>query len=184
MKKRKNILKKGFYLLVIVFIGLNFVAFFHAYKFTHFDKNSNKKTGSPKELSSFEKTKTLLFGVNNPKPINKTFPTQDFETVNLESEIEIECWSIKANNSKGTIVLFHGYGGEKSSLLDKSNIFLNLGYNTLLVDFMGSGASSGNQTTIGFHESNQVKESIAYLKKKGEKNICLFGTSMLSLIHI
>ena len=176
--KKKKIFKKIIYLLVLIFIGLNFIAFFHAYKFTHFDSNSNKKTGNPKELTTIGKTKTLLFGVNNPKPINKTLPTQHFETVKLESDIEIECWSIKANNAKGTVILFHGYGGEKSSLLDKSNIFLKLGYNTLLVDFMGSGGSQGNQTTIGFYESKQVKETYDYLNEKGEKNIYLFGTSM------
>lgn len=181
MKKKKSLLKKSLYLVVLIFIGLNLVAFFHAYKFTHFDSNSIKKTENPKELTIIGKTKTILFGVNNPKPVNKAFPTQHFETIKLKSDIEIECWSIKANNSKGTVILFHGYGGEKSSLLDKSNIFLNLGYNTLLVDFMGSGSSQGNQTTIGFYESKQVKESYNYLKKKGEKNIYLFGTSMGSV---
>lgn len=178
MQKRKRILKKGLVLIIIIFIGLNIIAYFHAYKFTHFDINSIEKTGNPKELTTIEKTKTLIFGVNNPKRLNKTLPTQNFETIILNSDKRIECWNIKTINSKGTVILFHGYGGEKSSLLDKSNIFLNLGYNTLLVDFMGSGASSGNQTTIGFHESKQVKESIEYLKKQGEKNIYLFGTSM------
>ena len=63
-------------------------------------------------------------------------------------------------------------------MLDKSEIFLELGYNTFLVDFMGSGGSEGNQTTIGFLEAEQVETSFNYLKNKGEKNILLFGTSM------
>jgi alpha-beta hydrolase superfamily lysophospholipase len=63
-------------------------------------------------------------------------------------------------------------------MLDKADIFLDLGYNTLLVDFMGSGGSEGNQTTIGFDEAEEVKTAFDYLKDKGEKNIVLFGTSM------
>ncbi|WP_233268434.1 alpha/beta hydrolase [Cellulophaga sp. L1A9] len=181
MKKIKPTLKKSLYLLILIFIGMNSIAFFQAYKFTHFDSNSVQKTKKPKELTTIEKTKTLLFGINNPKPTNKTFPTQNYETIKLGSDFEIECWSIKTNNSKGTVILFHGYGGEKSTLLGQSNIFLNLGYNTLLVDFMGSGGSQGYQTTIGFHESEQVKLSYEYLKRNGEKNIYLFGTSMGSV---
>ena len=67
---------------------------------------------------------------------------------------------------------------KKSSLLDKAEIFLNLGYNTFLVDFMGSGGSDGNQTTIGFYEAEEVKTAFNYLEACGEKNIILFGTSM------
>ena len=48
----------------------------------------------------------------------------------------------------------------------------------MLVDFMGSGNSEGNQTTIGFKESKEVKTCFDYISATGEKNIYLFGTSM------
>lgn len=175
---KKSLLKKYIWATLIVFLGLNLIAFFHAYKFTHFVTSNVVKTSNPKKLSFLEKGKTALFGVNNPRPINKTFPTLPFETILLKSNVEIECWHIKTINSKGTVILFHGFGGEKSSLIDKSSEFLKLGYNTLLVDFMGSGGSEGIQTTIGFKESEQVKTSFEYLVKEGEENIYLFGTSM------
>ena len=82
------------------------------------------------------------------------------------------------DSTRGTVILFHGYGGEKSSMLDKSDIFLQLGYNTLLVDFMGSGGSEGNQTTIGVKEAEEVMTCYNYLLAKGEQHIYLFGTSM------
>lgn len=164
--------------ILIIFILINIVAFFHAYKFTHFTDNNLLKTKSPEKLSTFEKAKILLFGVNNPKPKNGKFPTQKYQTINLKSNKEIECWLIKIKESKGTIILFHGYGGEKSSMIDKSNEFIKLGFNTMLVDFMGSGNSEGNQTTIGYKEAEEVKTSFDYLVQSGEKNIYLFGTSM------
>jgi len=46
---------------------------------------------------------------------------------------------------------------------------------------MGSGGSEGNQTTLGFKESDEVKSVFDYLIKQGEKNIYLFGTSMGSV---
>lgn len=165
-------------ILLIIFLLINITAFFHAYKFTHFTENEAVKTNSPEKLSSFQKIKTLFLGVNNPKPKNTKFPSQKYQTIKLKSNKEIECWLIKTEKSKGTIVLFHGYGGDKSSMIDKSDELIKLGFSTILVDFMGSGNSQGNQTTIGYKEAEEVKTAFDYLVQTGEKNIYLFGTSM------
>lgn len=178
MLKNRKWIKGGVWTLAIIFIFMNVAAVFHSYKFTHFIDNKTEKTKDPKNLSSGEKIKTLLMGVSNPRPENLTFPTNKYETVKLKSNREIECWSIETENAKGTVILFHGFVGNKSSMLDKASIFNGIGYNTFLVDFMGSGGSQGNQTTIGFLEAEQVKTSYEYLKEKGENNICIFGTSM------
>lgn len=85
---------------------------------------------------------------------------------------------MKADSAVGTIILFHGYGGEKSSMLDKADEFLKMGYNTMLVDFMGAGGSEGNGTTIGYKEAEEVKDCYEYTVKSGSSNIHLFGTSM------
>lgn len=154
------------------------MAIFHAYKFTHFGNNNESKTKSAGQLTTGQKIQTIFFGVNNPRPTNNIFPSQHYETIKLKSNREIECWYIHAKNPKGTIILFHGFGGSKASLLGKSDLFLNMGYNTLLVDFMGSGGSEGNQTTIGFLEAEQVKTSFDFIAKKTDDNVYLFGTSM------
>ncbi|WP_125721476.1 alpha/beta hydrolase [Flavobacterium ustbae] len=164
--------------IAFIFILINVIAFFHAYKFTHFQGDTIEKTKSPEKLTSFEKVKTLFLGVNNPKPKNKNFPSKKFQTLKLKSNKEIECWFIQNPNSKGTVILFHGYGSEKSALIERSNEFQKLGYSTMLVDFMGSGNSEGNQTTIGFKEAEEVKSCFDYISTIGETNIYLFGSSM------
>ncbi len=157
------------------------VAIFHSYKFTHFSDKAAQKTDKPEALSFGKKMQTLLFGVSNRRPENEEKP-DNYESIELHSNKKIECWYLNKNNSdelivKGTVVLFHGYSSEKSSMLDKAAIFDSLNYNVLLVDFMGSGGSEGNTTTIGFKEAEQVKTVYDYLKDK-ESNIYLFGTSM------
>jgi uncharacterized protein len=174
-------MKCSFWGLMTFFVMMNAVAIFHSYKFTHFVDSNLEKTKDPKRLSTGQKLKTLIFGVSNPRPENRSLPTREYETIKLKSNREIECWSIKTENAKGTVILFHGFGGDKSSMLDKSEIFHGLGYNTLLVDFMGSGGSEGNQTTIGYLEAEQVKTSFDYLTEKGEQNLYIFGTSMGSV---
>lgn len=178
MNPRKKTLKRLLISLILLFGILNIIAFFHAYKFTHFANTNIKKTSDAKNLSTLQKISTLIFGVNNPRPTNDELPNVDFETIKLKSNKEIECWDIKTTPSKGTVILFHGFSGHKSAMLNTAEVFRRLGYNTFLVDFMGSGGSEGNQTSIGFKEASQVKTCYEYLIGKGEKNIYLYGSSM------
>jgi alpha-beta hydrolase superfamily lysophospholipase len=179
--RKRRMLKRGIFTLIILFILINVVAIFHAYKFTHFSRKEIARTRDPARLSPLEKMSTLLFGVNNPRPANRTVPSQPFKTILLKSNKEIECWLIPTVNSRGTVIIFHGFSGYKSSMLDKAEQFLHMGYSTLLVDFMGSGGSEGSQTTIGYYEAEQVKTAYEYMLEKGERNIYLFGTSMGSV---
>lgn len=177
-KKKNKIAHRIIWSLLIAFCFINIIAIFHSYKFTHFSISETVKTQEPKTLSFVQKISVLLMGVNNIRPQNKIIPNGDFKVFNLESNKRIECWEFTVKKAKGTVILFHGYGGQKSSLLQQSDEFRIQGYNTVLVDFMGSGGSEGNQTTIGFKEAEQVKTCYDYLLKKGEKNIYLYGISM------
>jgi len=173
----KILFKRLLKIIVGIFLLMNIIAIFHAYKFTHFSDKIYEKTDA-NTLTATQKAGILFFGIDNPRPVNTQKPAQPYSTVKLKSNVTIECWSIKTNNPKGTVILFHGYGGDKSGMLDKSDAFVKMGYNTLLVDFMGSGGSEGNTTSIGYFEAQQVKTCFDYLKRNGEKNIHLFGTSM------
>src|SRR5688500_11372371 len=114
--RRRKFVKRVLWFVLILFVLMNAIAYLHAYKFTHFDKSENK-TKHAKNLSLGLKVKALVLGVNNPRPENKKLPDIKFETIKLTSNKLIECWSIKADSSKGSVILFHGYGGEKSSML-------------------------------------------------------------------
>ncbi len=181
IKIPRKFLKRFLWTLAIVFLLMNVMAIIHAYSFTHFSDDGEQKTSSSETIGFGEKMKVLFLGISNPRPENDAVPSQKYQTITLKSNKRIECWSIQqtvAKTAKGTIILLHGYSGQKSSMLDKSDALLAMGYNTFLVDFMGSGGSEGNQTTIGFYEAEEVKSCYDYLKKKGEKHIYIFGTSM------
>jgi alpha-beta hydrolase superfamily lysophospholipase len=174
MKTKKRIL----FTIILAFLFLNGIAFFHAYSFTHFADARLEKTQAPSTLSIWQKMRTLVFGINNPRPTNTTQPKQTFETILLKGNKSIECWYVPAPNSRGVVAIFHGFSGCKSMMLDRSDEWFNLGYSTLLVDFPGSGGSEGRETALGFHESETVKVCFQYLQQKGEKNIILYGGSM------
>ncbi len=157
---------------------MNIVAFFHAYKFTHFTDARVEKTKDAKHLSYLDKLKALFFGIDNPRPKSKILPNRPYETVTIQSNKRIEGWWIQGDSSKGTVIFFHGFSGEKSTMLDRAEVLMRLGYNALLIDFMGSGGSEGNQTTVGYLEADEVKSCFDFVKQKGETAIYLFGTSM------
>lgn len=177
---RKHV-RKVVYALVLLFILMNVVAYMHAYKFTHFAKGNFERTADPKSLSLFTRLKVLATGVDNPRPRHKEKPSRQFSVLTVNSTETLECWSMQVPDAKGTVVLFHGYSGEKSSLLTRADEFQALGYNTVLVDFMGSGGSGGDRTTVGFTEAEQVKDCFDYIGESGAQNIYLFGTSMGSV---
>lgn len=174
-----SIRKRNIFGLVVLAIALlNIVAFFHAYKFTHFSDDNRERT-DPKELTFFGKLETLAFGVDNPRPQNTQKPARPFKTWVIPHERDtIECWYVPVDSSKGTVLIFHGYAGHKSQMVKESNQFNELGYETILVDFLGSGGSTGNRTTIGFYESDQVKTVFDFVTKSGGQRIIMFGTSM------
>ena len=178
MTVKKKALNRFLGLVIGLFVLMNIVAFFHAYRFTHFSESGIEKTRNPRELGLATKIKVLLLGIDNPKPVNHEQPARPFETVHLQSSKRIECWHIKVDSSKGTVIIFHGFSGNKARMLDKSEVFNQLGYSTFLVDFIGTGGSEGNETTIGYKEAQDVKVCLDYVRQTNEKNIVLFGTSM------
>lgn len=179
LPKRKNPLKPLARILLVVFVLMNIIAAFQAWSFTHFDDTVGQRVNTD-SLNAGQKAKMLLFGASLPRPVNTAVPSQPYETVTLQSNVQLSAWYIKTANPKpkGTVLLFHGYQGTKSTLINVSNEFLAMGYNTLLTDFMGSGGSEGDQTTIGFAEAENVKTCYDYIAAKGEKNIYLYGSSM------
>jgi len=174
-----KVMKKRFlFILLMGLLLLNIISAFHGYKFTHFAENSQAKSQAD-GLSVLDKTAILFFGISNPRPVNLHTPNDPFEVLQIQSEGEIlEAWYIKVDASKGDVILFHGYGGEKSSMLKRAKLIREMGYNTLLVDFSGSGGSTGNTTTIGYKESLDVQAVVKHLQSKGKESIYLLGTSM------
>jgi hypothetical protein len=77
------------------------------------------------------------------------------------------------------VLLFHGHGGCKCALLREANALREIGYSTLLVDFRGSGGSSGSVTTIGAREADDVAAASAYARAHWPgQPLALFGQSM------
>jgi alpha-beta hydrolase superfamily lysophospholipase len=177
MKRLLKILLRS---ILIVFVMLNVIVAFHAYKFTHFYNNGEITVKKKEEKTGWDKMKEMFFGINAVKKQNDVTTDSTFKTIYLKTKdsLKLEAWYITDDSSKGTVLLFHGHGGNKSGVIKEAEAFNKMGYNTLLLDFRAHGGSEGNTCTIGYDETEDIKLAYDYIKSKGEKNIVLWGISM------
>lgn len=129
-------------------------------------------------------TLELVLGKEQMRPENEEMPSQPHEHILFQGKRgQLEGWLIPATNPKGTILIFHGYTRQKSYMLEKSDEMVAMGYNTFLIDFIGSGGSEGVQTSIGYHEATDVTAAFQYIQTRFKNEnatlpIYLFGSSM------
>ena len=186
--------KTAFSLLVVaLFLTLNLLAFVHAWSMTHF-VSGGARTPSPQHMSSVQKLGAVLTGVRLPKPLNTMTPGTfhlPYTTHRYRGAdgTEYEAWHVPAGGApwrrlpfqraRGVVVLFHGYAGCKASLLAEADVARRAGYDVFLVDFRGSGGSSGSVTTIGYREADDVAEAVNYARKTfNPRETVLYGRSM------
>jgi alpha-beta hydrolase superfamily lysophospholipase len=175
--KRRKWLKRIGWSAIILFLLMNMVAFFHAYQFTHYKVDVTART-NPNHLSVGQKIKVLVTGVDMPKPLTKALPIYAYRSFTIAGAETLCGWHIPADKAKGNVVLFHGYGGEKSDMLDRAYAMVDMGYNVYLVDFRGAGCATGSTCTIGYQEADDVISVLQYLKQQHVNNVVLLGTSM------
>ncbi len=167
--------------LLLAFVLLNAVAFFHAWRFTHFSAEAGPHSASPEQLTLAQKLGLLLTGVRNPKPVNGPAPDFPVQTVHFTSPNgRLEAWYARPTGPpQGAVALFHGYGSSKSQLGYVAGYFRQLGYVVLMVDLAGNGNSAGRHTTVGYREAEDVAAAVRWLQDSAKhQTLILYGISM------
>jgi esterase/lipase len=176
----KKFLKSIGYVVLGIFLLLNIMAAFHAYKFTHFYAGI-PPAKKPEQMSFSEKASAIFVGVKYSKSkVVDSFQVKH-ETITLKTKdsVRLESWYAKADsNAKGTVVMFHGHGSSKSGMIKEATAFHEMGWNVLMTDFRAHGNSDGAICTIGYDESKDVKAAYDFVKASGENNIVLWGISL------
>jgi len=169
--------------ILILFTAANVVAYNHAWRMSHF-VSGGIRTQVPEKLSGLSKIGVLVMGVTIPKPVNLRKPSDvglPYRTLIIPggSTEQLEAWAIESAATRNWVLLFAGYAGVKSQLLEEAAEFRTMGFNVLLVDLPGSGGSSGSTTSIGYHEGADVAASWRYaVANLHPQKIFLYGRSM------
>ena len=155
--------------LLSAVVSVNILAFMQARAMTRFVEDG-ERTARPEQLNLFERVSVVLSGVNIPRPRGLSTPAKyklDFQVHRFanSSHATLEAWYVPGKENLPLVLLFHGYAVSKSSLLTTARVFHELGFGALLVDFYGSGGSSGSGTTIGVKEADDVAAAIDYARR-------------------
>ncbi len=105
----------------------------------------------------------------------------DYEDVWLttSNNERLHGWYLPVENARGVVLFFHGNAGNISHRLDSIRIFLNLGLDTLIIDYRGYGQSSGKTTELGTYRDAQAAWN--YLvndRGTAADRIIIFGRSL------
>jgi alpha-beta hydrolase superfamily lysophospholipase len=184
----KKLLKRVGYFIALLFLLLNILAAVHAYKFTHFYKAGSGSNGvvfKPEDAGFFQKAKALMFGVKSYRKANDDLPSFRFTTDTLHTAdgFQLEFWEsmdpcYDTVSPPGTVIMFHGHGGNKAGMINEAEAFHKLGYHIVMVDFRAHGNSSGEVCTIGYDEAKDVKAAYDFVSDKGNNNIIFYGISL------
>ncbi len=183
LKLKNHKIKLIVIIFSICFIVINYLAWQHTRSMTRFS-GDGIRTQKPENLSMWQKIQVLFSGIDLPRPENERSP-EDFGLSydihffpNKRGEI-LEAWHIPASAEQQIVLLFHGYADSKESVIPIAVQLHNFGYNVFLVDFYGSGGSTGSETSIGYYEAEDVRASIRYVRESwGERPLVLYGVSM------
>jgi alpha-beta hydrolase superfamily lysophospholipase len=160
--------KRVFQVVLVVFLSLNALSYVGGYALTHFSSPGHLGLGLPRPTSS-----------KLPSDVGLEYVTQ---RISINQTEWLETWFIPAQRpvSTGTVLLFPGNGGSKAKqLLAPTEVFHRLGYDTLLIDFRGVGGSSGNTTTLGVREAEDVALALSYAQRSNfQRPFILYGVSM------
>lgn len=120
---------------------------------------------------------------NNPTYIyDATFNKQHKEIwyQTTPDGLKLEAWYVaNPKPTNKTVVIAHGFAGNKNKMAMYGQMFLNLGYNVLIPDDRAAGQSQGN--LIGFGWTDR-KDYVRWINQIVQKNpqvqIAMFGVSM------
>jgi len=90
-------------------------------------------------------------------------------------------WLAIASAHAPTIILVHGFKGSRFEMLPYARFLYKGGYNVLLYDSRGSGASAGWGITLGAREPDDVLGAVQYLKGRTDLTAKHFGLLGISL---
>jgi alpha-beta hydrolase superfamily lysophospholipase len=181
--KRKNWLVLLIAALGLGFAILNVLAYNHAHAMMFFSEGGSR-TSKPEELTGWRKARVLMTGVNVPRPESGLKPADldpDCRRIPVRTPdgVTLGTWYSDRGTDTPLVILFHGYGAEKSSLLQTARTFIQLGTSVMIVDFRGSGESSETYTTIGFREADDVAAVMRHSSNAlHHSRIILYGQSM------
>ncbi len=107
---------------------------------------------------------------------------EDVQFVSREDNLTLRGWLLPAGNSRRTVVMVHGNGSNRADpgvgMLAIASAFIDRGYNVLMFDLRGHGASDGDRISAGYYEQRDLLGAVDYARERGAEHVGVLGFSM------
>lgn len=177
----RRALKWVLWVFILQFVFLNISAAIYAYRLTRLLDDSLRPQEVNEQPNFFQKTWRIFRGPDFYKarfaPDSSSLQYKNFELF-TKHKLSIKGWWRPMDQPKGTVLLFHGLMGNRTSCQSSADAFYAMGYQVMMIDFRGHGQSNGRFTDYGYSETEEVKLLYDYAVQQGAKNIFLWGISM------
>jgi uncharacterized protein len=91
----------------------------------------------------------------------------------------IHAWLARGRPGNGAVLLLHGVGANRQSMLGRAQFLHDAGFTVLAPDFQAHGESSGDHITFGARESLDAAAAVGYLRSlMPAERVGVIGVSM------
>jgi len=113
-------------------------------------------------------------------PVSARPPARYEEVRFLSDGLRLRAWLSRGDRGLPAVIIVHGLGDTLESYQEHAESFIDRGHTVLLPDLRGHGGSESRYTTLGGHESEDVRAAMRYLKAVGlaDDGFVLMGHSM------
>ena len=89
-----------------------------------------------------------------------------YQRVRLRAEdgVPLSAWLVPHPQPKAVVVISHGYGGCRESMLPYLTFLHAAGFSALLYDFRAHGWSGGDQATLGLTEQQDLRAAVRWVQ--------------------
>jgi len=108
--------------------------------------------------------------VMRQRPADLGLQYESFNATNPDGT-RIAGWWVPAESALGSILMVHGFGGNKSTMLSRAVTFVETGFNVALIDLRARGESGGERADLGPGAADDVLAAADALRSSGRVSI-------------
>ncbi len=113
---------------------------------------------------------------DGPSPAARGWTYRDVSFADADGLV-LRGWWIPGTRHQ-TVVMVHGWTSSRQEPMSKSGYLHAAGYNLLVFDLRGHGASDGGYTTMGWVEPDDVRAAVRFARAQDSGPVALLGYSM------
>ncbi|MET0902577.1 MAG: alpha/beta fold hydrolase [Acidimicrobiales bacterium] len=126
-----------------------------------------------------------VMATNAPRPELRATPhdrglVYEDVAVTTPDDVDLAGWYIPSKN-RAAVVLLHGAGSTRSSVLDEVAVLAHHDFGVLMIDARGHGESEGQSMDFGWHGDTDVPAATAFLADRPEVDADRIGLVGLSM---